>query len=304
MIRIALFRSPKSFSAIKGNGASRHFATSPMARDLSPKKYAIAGSAFLGAGGIYGMTGVLGGVLGIKALTGLPGLRLTHLQATGNTTGALMTSTLSNAIVWFQEGHCDVVAAACLGGCGLSGVVLGIKAASCLPDRVLRIGFAMLLCGVLAPMSLSKVISESAPPRSESEASLAHACKERQLTALRHCAIGACVGILTGALAVGDTPLIIAYLTASGWSQKEAIGTAFVATVPTNILAFAIHLMKGNAGMVLAPFLMFFMSLGAALGAHYASASLSDEQVQWLFAGCVMVIGIATGHAESAFLFK
>lgn len=280
---------------------------------IHPKLLLLTGGGSTVIGVYQGATGVGGGILTIKMLTCLPGLGLTHLQAIANLSIACAPSGVSAAWVWLQDGFCDCAAAVCVSGCGFLGVIIGMNFARSSSDAALQLTFAAALCCVLAPLSLYRATKERnqdiegiAPQAAIAKNYFSmktviddFCCLvlEQPLVAVRHCVVGAVVGFFSGALAVGDTPLLIAYFAGFGATQKEAIGTATVAVVPTYILASLLHLRRGNAHMALAPVMMLTMSAGGALGAKYSILSLTDSELQIAFAVFVFLIGGQTCFA-------
>jgi len=123
---------------------------------------------------------------------------------------------------------------------------------------------------------------------------------ERPLVAVRHCLVGAAVGVLAGALAIGDAPVMIAYLAQAGFSQKEAIGTTMAALVPMYVLASAMHVAKGNTVNALLPVMAIGCGVGSACGARFSSHSLQEEHLKLCFAAFVLVLGVLTGRGAIA----
>jgi uncharacterized membrane protein YfcA len=218
-----------------------------------------------------------------------------------------------------MEGTCDVAAAVCFSTCGIGGTILGLRLARHVPDSLLKLGFAGVLCCLIAPIagwSALRASPDEAPVKSsEAHCSTAtrdagsefkvidkvisdvqRAANNPSLT-LRHCFVGACVGVLTGAVACGETPVMIAYLTASGYTQKEAIGTALLGCTATTTVCLATHVAHGTAILPLLPITILCMGAGGWLGAKLSSHTISDEQLKLGFASFVLGLGFWTGKA-------
>jgi uncharacterized membrane protein YfcA len=105
----------------------------------------VIGAALIGvlAGVAAGMLGIGGGILFVPALTILLGLDQVHAEATS------LLAIVPVALVgsWRQRryGNLRLADAAVIGLLSIAGVLAGVAAANALPERVLRIGFALLL---------------------------------------------------------------------------------------------------------------------------------------------------------------
>lgn len=95
------------------------------------------------AGVASGLLGIGGGVLFVPALTILLGLHQVQAEATS------LLAIVPVALVgsWRQRayGNLQVEDAAVMGGLSVLGAIAGVALANALPERVLRIGFALLL---------------------------------------------------------------------------------------------------------------------------------------------------------------
>lgn len=103
------------------------------------------GAALIGvlAGVAAGLLGIGGGILFVPALTILLGLDQVEAEATS------LLAIVPVAFVgsWRQRayGNLRIGDAAVIGALSIAGVVAGVAAANALPERALRIGFALLL---------------------------------------------------------------------------------------------------------------------------------------------------------------
>jgi len=124
--------------------------------------------AGLGAGLLAGMLGVGGGILMMPALLYVAGLDQRHAVATSL---AAMVP-LSLAAAWRQHryGNLDVRTGVSLGVLGTVGAAVGVSLTEVIPQRLLQIGFALLMLFVAAQMirSLFKPPAGS-PTASESD---------------------------------------------------------------------------------------------------------------------------------------
>jgi uncharacterized membrane protein YfcA len=119
----------------------------------------------LAAGVIAGLLGVGGGALFVPALT--IGLGLSQLHAEATSLLAIIPVALVGA--WRQHGHgnADIRTGVTLGVLAAVGAVGGAAAANAVPQRVLEVGFGLLLlavAGSLARRALTDSGRAPAPP--------------------------------------------------------------------------------------------------------------------------------------------
>ena len=102
------------------------------------------------AGVIAGLLGVGGGALFVPALT--LGLGLSQLDAEATSLLAIIPVALVGA--WRQRGHgnVDVRGAVTLGVLAVAGAAGGVVLANAVPQRLLEVGFALLILGVAAQL--------------------------------------------------------------------------------------------------------------------------------------------------------
>jgi uncharacterized membrane protein YfcA len=95
------------------------------------------------AGIASGLLGIGGGILFVPALT----ILLNHGQVEAEATSLLAIVPVALVGSWRQRayGNLRVKDAAVMGALSVVGVVAGVVLANALPERVLRIGFALLL---------------------------------------------------------------------------------------------------------------------------------------------------------------
>lgn len=95
------------------------------------------------AGIAAGLLGIGGGILFVPALTIL--LDLGQVEAEATSLLAIVPVALVGSWRQRRYGNLRVRDAAVIGALSIAGVAVGVAAANALPERVLRIGFALLL---------------------------------------------------------------------------------------------------------------------------------------------------------------
>jgi uncharacterized membrane protein YfcA len=219
---------------------------------------------------------------------------------------------------WLRSGYCDLTVAACLGLCGLPGVAFGAQLAQGLSDATLRLLSAGMMCLVLCPLALRQLHASrsrpSAPraplgdadPRDLNEVENGNfqtklpigSCLVELQAILRHCAVGGAVGVVTSTIGIGDTPLLMAYMSGLGYRQRTIIGTVTVAQAPTLACSALLHLLAGHSMPSVGVAVAAGMSIGAACGARVSAGSHVDDSVlQKAFAAFVFTMGGATAWA-------
>jgi len=271
------------------------------------------------AGFSMGSLGFGAGMLSINGMVYVPGLRMNQLEAVANSLAGQSLSAMSAGGQWLRSGHCDLTVAACLGLCGLLGVACGAQLAQGLSDAALRLLSAGMMCLVLCPLALRQLyMSRSRPPaphaasddgdprdRGEAESGtfqrkeLPSGLRLAELKAiLQHCAVGCAVGVVTSTIGVGDTPLLMAYMSSLGFRQRTVIGTVTVAQAPTLAGSALLHLLSGHAMPSVGVAVAAGMSIGATCGARVSAGSRVDDSVlQLAFAAFVFTMGGATAWA-------
>jgi uncharacterized membrane protein YfcA len=95
------------------------------------------------AGVVAGLLGVGGGALFVPALT--LGLGLSQVDAEATSLLAIIPVALVGAYRQHGQGNVDLRTAAALGGLAVAGAALGAVIANAVPQRVLEVGFALLI---------------------------------------------------------------------------------------------------------------------------------------------------------------
>ena len=107
------------------------------------------------AGIASGLLGIGGGILFVPALTILLG----HGQVEAEATSLLAIVPVALVGSWRQRAYGNLRArdAAVMGVLSITGVIVGVALANALPERVLRIGFALLLLNMARQLLLRGV---------------------------------------------------------------------------------------------------------------------------------------------------
>lgn len=119
------------------------------------------------AGVASGLLGIGGGILFVPALTILMGLH--QVQAEATSLLAIVPVAVVGSLRQRAYGNLRVRDAAIMGVLSIAGVIGGVALANALPERVLRIGFALLLLNmarqlVRRGMASRKVRLAQVPP--------------------------------------------------------------------------------------------------------------------------------------------
>jgi uncharacterized membrane protein YfcA len=179
-----------------------------------------------------------------------------------------------------------------------------------------------MMCLVLCPLALRQLyMSRSRPPappaaggdggfgdRHDVEGGISQRRRLEKLPSglrlaelqaiLRHCAVGGAVGVVTSTIGIGDTPLLMAYMSSLGFRQRTIIGTVTVAQAPTLACSALLHLLAGHSMPSVGVAVAAGMSIGAACGARVSAGSRVDDSVlQMAFAAFVFTMGGATAWA-------
>ena len=236
--------------------------------------------------------------------------RLEQIKAVGTSLPTQIVGNVISGGTFAADGKVDAAAALCMGGTAMFSARAGARIGSRLSEASLKGAFGGLLL-VLAPCVAaasrgdrraaatngpddSTAINDSGAEADGAQAS--QRMSQFRLAALleklaaeparnaMHCAVGATVGAVSGALGVGATPLMITFLAlASDMDHKTCIGTALCAVVPPTISGSMAHTQLGNTLWRRLPLL----AAGAALGGFCGSSvalELPNAQLQQAFA--------------------
>lgn len=114
------------------------------------------------AGVVAGLLGVGGGSLFVPALT--LGVGLSQLDAEATSLLAIVPVAFVGAWRQRAQGNVDLRAAAQLGVLAIGGVIGGVVLANALPERALKIGFALLILFVAAKLVRRALREQPLPP--------------------------------------------------------------------------------------------------------------------------------------------
>lgn len=120
---------------------------------MSAGTVALAAAIGLVAGGLAGLTGVGGGILFVPALVLVLGQD--HLSAEATSLLAILPVAVLGAARQRRYGNVRLREAGVIALISPAGVIGGVVLANALPERVLRIGFALLLVATAARLALS-----------------------------------------------------------------------------------------------------------------------------------------------------
>jgi uncharacterized membrane protein YfcA len=117
----------------------------------------------LAAGVVAGLLGVGGGALFVPALA--LGLGLSQLDAEATSLLAIIPVALVGA--WRQHGHgnADIRTGLTLGVLAAGGAVAGAAGANAVPQRVLEVGFGLLLLAIAGKLARRALTADRAPAR-------------------------------------------------------------------------------------------------------------------------------------------
>ena len=190
---------------------------------------------------MQGVLGVGGGIVMISSLIKLA--RLEQIKAVGTSLPTQIVSNVISGATFAADGKFDAAAALCIGGTAMFSARAGARLGSRMSEASLKGAFGGLLVilapcvalgsrgeqrmattvAVNAPASTTAVAIDDAADQSRAKASqrAAHTNPSAMLEQLVaeparsaiHCAVGATVGAVSGALGVGATPLMITFLT-------------------------------------------------------------------------------------------
>eukprot|EP00408_Alexandrium_pacificum_P012276 CAMPEP_0171213266 /NCGR_PEP_ID=MMETSP0790-20130122/30555_1 /TAXON_ID=2925 /ORGANISM="Alexandrium catenella, Strain OF101" /LENGTH=349 /DNA_ID=CAMNT_0011678967 /DNA_START=33 /DNA_END=1078 /DNA_ORIENTATION=- len=260
------------------------------------------------AGGSVSCVGVGASLVMIPGLTGVMGM--SQLTATATSVTVLSGSVLVTALTFGMYGQLDVGAAACLALPGMVAARLSARHASKVPDRWLRVGFAVLVLGCIPAVAMqawekwdakqhrdvhdeAQDSGAEACTQQKTRPDLAAAGTQRKAGTAAHAAVGTLTGLLTGLLGVGGTPLVMAHLALTGLPQAAVLGTSAAALAPPLLAGAAAHLRLGRVPLATLPPLAVGAAAGSCAGAGLA-AELPDELLRGVL---VLVLGAVGGQA-------
>ena len=200
----------------------------------------IAGAALIGAlaGGLSGLFGVGGGILIVPGLVLLLGMPQRRSHATS--LAAIVPIAVAGAVGYALAGALDWLAAGLLTAGGAAGAVAGTHALRRIPDRALRILFALFLLAAAAALPFEVSTAERIP----SIDLLAGA-----LLVL----LGVVAGTMAGLLGVGGGIVMVPGLVLlASVSQVVAKGTSLAVIIPTALVGTVRNVRRGDVDLMVA----------------------------------------------------
>eukprot|EP00811_Abedinium_folium_P036780 NODE_9457_length_1423_cov_9.991512.p1 GENE.NODE_9457_length_1423_cov_9.991512~~NODE_9457_length_1423_cov_9.991512.p1 ORF type:complete len:379 (+),score=96.57 NODE_9457_length_1423_cov_9.991512:111-1247(+) len=284
------------------------------------------------AGTVFGAAGIGSAIILISGMANIRALGFSQVSAAATSCPGRVISCITSGSTWLLEGCVDFAAVALFSATILPSLVIGLKLAMRVPDVLLRLIFGGVIFSLgpvmgyrlfgtylqkqqhqLLPVEgAASAAAGSVAAPAKGIASDAKECwgelwdriwqkavsdvdkqSERPAQAASHLAFGVLVGLVVGLIGAGDTPLLIAYMIANGYTQKEAIGTATVSVMPAFVLITVLHFSSGNICWPTAVVTLVTSGLFASLAAKYSSENLSDETLQISFTVFVFVLGFS-----------
>jgi uncharacterized membrane protein YfcA len=242
------------------------------------RRIAIAAVIGVVAGFVAGLFGVGGGILIVPALLLVLGMeqRLAH----GTSLAAIVPISIGGVAGYVWSGSVDWAAAVILAGGAVLGAVAGTHALHRLPQRVLRVVFALYLLATAVSLFLN-VGSTAAQERLT------------VLTVAGLVLIGLAAGTIAGLLGVGGGLVMVpAMILLLSMPVALAKGTSLAVTVPTAVVGTIRNLGVRNADLVLAG------AIGVTgMASSYGGARLSvtmDPRLSKILFACLLVAVAAT----------
>ena len=119
----------------------------------------------LAAGVVAGLLGVGGGALFVPALTIFLGLG--HVDAEATSLLAIIPVALVGAWRQHGRGNVDLRTGVAVGVLAAGGAVAGVAAANAVPERVLKVGFALLMLTIAAQLVRRASVADPGPVSEE-----------------------------------------------------------------------------------------------------------------------------------------
>jgi uncharacterized protein len=207
----------------------------------------------VGAGGLSGLFGVGGGILIVPGLVLLVGAAQRRAHATS--LAAIVPIALAGAAGYALEGAVDWPAAALLTAGGAAGALLGTHALRRVPDRGLRVTFALFLLGAAAALPFEVTAGGQVPSVDLLNGGLL-------------VALGILAGALAGLLGVGGGIVMVPGLVLLvSVAQEVAKGTSLVVIIPTALVGTVRNVGHGDVDLPVAA----AVGLSGALSSFLAS---------------------------------
>lgn len=244
---------------------------------MSAKALGGASAVGLAAGFFSGLFGLGGGILIVPGL--LLFFRMSQREVHGTSLAAIVPIAISGAAAYAVEGSIDVVAALLLALGGAFGVALGTWLLRKLPQRIVRLFFAVLLIATAIRMFFDDPAQGAAV---EITVALAAAVV----------AGGFVGGVLAGLLGIGGGIVLVPLLViAFGMPLEIAKGTSLLAIVPTALVGTWRNVTHKMADLKLA-LVVGVVGMFSAVGGAWTAVRLDSEIAALLFAILLVVIAV------------
>lgn len=255
----------------------------------------ILGTGLL-SGTVQGSLGVGGGILMIGGLTRFAGLK--HAVAVGSSLPCQIVSNASAGLIFVSNGFVDPVALLCIGGTSMFSVRLGARIGHNLSENAAKSVFGAVLTLISPIVAYSSCVKnsngddddggEEAFDENKKEkkntilntSTILQEFRERstsEITRMVCCGLG--VGVLSGAMGIGATPVMLSYLTLSGdshGSYKSVLGTAICSVTLTTLSGFTAYSSRGSVKWRMLPMLIIASALGGVAGSNLALEAPSN----------------------------
>jgi uncharacterized membrane protein YfcA len=220
------------------------------------------------AGFLSGLFGVGGGILIVPGLVLIA--RMQQRLAHGTSLAAIVPIAGAGVIGYLLDDKVDGAAALCIAAGAMLGAVMGTRALHVLPQRTLRLAFALILLATAARL----LVHEGTPPgRGDFDVAMI----------VGFVALGLLSGILSGLLGVGGGIIMVpVMILAFDIPSVIAKGTSLLVIIPTSIVGTWRNVRNGNARLETAAAIGFAGVVTAFLGAR-VSIVISDELSAILF---------------------
>lgn len=227
------------------------------------------------AGLASGLFGVGGGIVMVPALVAL--VHLDQRMAHGTSLTAIVPIALAGAIGYATGGQVDWAAAALTTVGALVGAPIGVTLLGRLPERQLRIGFAVLL--LLSALRLLFVAGDGTGREALTV-----------LLGLAYALTGLASGVLAGVMGVGGGIIMVPIFTILfGMPITLAKGTSLAVIVPTAVLGTIRNRAQGTTDLALG-MVVGVAGVVTAWLASQLSLTLSPEVARGTFAALILVV--------------
>jgi uncharacterized membrane protein YfcA len=198
----------------------------------------LAGVVGLAAGALSGLFGVGGGILIVPGLVLL--LQMSQRRAHATSLAAIVPIAVAGAVGYAAGGALDWVAAGLLTAGGAIGAVLGTRVLSRIPERALRVIFAIFLLVAAAALPF-EVSARQGDPSLD------------LVTGTLLVLVGVLAGALAGLLGVGGGIVMVPGLVIlTSVPQEVAKGTSLAVIVPTALVGTVRNARRGDVDLPVA----------------------------------------------------